>query len=271
MEWTKIHTSLIVNRVPDKEILAITKYQLLWAELEHEPDEATALRYMTANQLALARQYLDSIMADVCGDIEQTHRGRNRRRKNYIKNKENLKNVTCTQTRTVTGSVTSTVRSQIREDKIREDIRKEKRKENQQLTAVQSPADPKPIKDSLPKDPNEGTFRAGGKTKPQKLACWWVKNYYPQLYATAGKKSTESWFKRYGKPLNEILNLADGSLPLAVASILATQEQMRAFQKRKGEDVTWGLEAVSRNFTENFVRAQEIMQSGNLPKEVQNA
>lgn len=120
-------------------------------------------------------------------------------------------------------------------------------------------------------DPNAGTFRAGGRTKAQKLACWWVKNYYPKLYETAGKKSTASWYARYGKSLNEILNLADGSLPLAVASILATQEQMRAFQKRKGEDVVWGLEAVSRNFTENFVRAQEIMQSGVLPQEVQNA
>lgn len=123
----------------------------------------------------------------------------------------------------------------------------------------------------ISQDPNAGTFRAGGRTKAQKLACWWVKNYYPQLYETAGKKATASWYARYGKPLNEILNLADGSLPLAVASILATQEQMRAFQKRKGEDVIWGLEAVSRNFTENFARAQEIMQSGVLPQEVQNA
>ena len=120
-------------------------------------------------------------------------------------------------------------------------------------------------------DQNTGTFRAGGRTKAQKLACWWVKNYYPQLYETAGKKATASWYARYGKSLNEILNLADGSLPLAVSAILATQEQMRAFQKRKGEDVVWGLEAVSRNFTENFVRAQEIMQSGVLPQEVQNA
>lgn len=139
------------------------------------------------------------------------------------------------------------------------------------LTAAQKSADPKPSKDSLPKDPNEGTFRAGGKTIAQKLACWWVKNYYPKLYETAGKKSTSSWYARYGKSLNEILNLSDGSLPLAVSAILATQEQMRAFQKRKGEEVTWGLEAVSRNFTENFVRAQEILHSGQLPQEVQNA
>lgn len=118
------------------------------------------------------------------------------------------------------------------------------------------------------KDPQAGTFRAEPKTKLQKLGVWWVKTYYPELYATAGVKATAAWFKRYGKALSEVLNLADGNVPLAVSSVLATQEQMSEFQKRKGEDVIWGLEAVSRNFTENFNRAHEIMQSGALPQEV---
>ena len=118
------------------------------------------------------------------------------------------------------------------------------------------------------KDPQAGTFRAEAKTKLQKLGVWWVKTYYPELYASAGVKATTAWFKRYGKALSEVLNLADGSVPLAVAGVLATQEQMNEFQKRKGEDVLWGLEAVSRNFTENYNRAQEILQSGNLPQEV---
>lgn len=118
------------------------------------------------------------------------------------------------------------------------------------------------------KDQQAGTFRAEPKTKLQKLGVWWVKTYYPELYATAGVKATTAWFKRYGKALSEVLNLADGNVPLAVSSVLATQEQMNEFQKRKGEDVLWGLEAVSRNFTENFNRAQEILQSGTLPQEV---
>ena len=69
MEWTKIPTSLIINRTSDKDLLAITKYQLLWAELEYQPDDAIALRYMTRNQLAIARQYIDVIMPEVCADI----------------------------------------------------------------------------------------------------------------------------------------------------------------------------------------------------------
>ena len=118
------------------------------------------------------------------------------------------------------------------------------------------------------KDPQAGTFRAVPKTKIQKLGSWWVKTYYPDLYSTAGAKSTAAWFKRYGKALSEILNLADGNIPLAISSVIATEEQMAEFQKRKGEAVCWGLEAVSRNFTENFNRANEILNSGNLPKEV---
>ena len=121
------------------------------------------------------------------------------------------------------------------------------------------------------KDPQAGTFRATPKTKMQKFGTWWVKNYYPELYATAGSKATAAWFKRYGRALSELLSLADGSVSLAVSAALATQEQMAEFQKRKGETVLWGLESVCRNFTENFVRAQEIQKSGVLPAEVADA
>lgn len=121
------------------------------------------------------------------------------------------------------------------------------------------------------KDPQAGTFRATPKTKMQKFGTWWVKNYYPELYATAGAKATAAWFKRYGRALSELLSLADGSVSLAVSAALATQEQMAEFQKRKGETVLWGLESVCRNFTENFVRAQEIQKSGVLPPEVADA
>ena len=118
------------------------------------------------------------------------------------------------------------------------------------------------------KDPQAGTFRAAPKTKIQKFGVWWVKTYYPNLYETAGAKATGAWFKRYGKAISEILNLADGNVPLAISATLATQEQMAEFQKRKGEPVQWGLESISRNFTDNFSRAQEILKSGTLPQEV---
>ena len=70
MKWTKISTNLIVERIPDKDLLAIVKYQLLWATLEHQPDDATALRYMSANQLATARQYVGNIAATISQDIK---------------------------------------------------------------------------------------------------------------------------------------------------------------------------------------------------------
>lgn len=70
MKWTKISTNLIIERIPDKDLLAIVKYQLLWATLEHQPDDATALRYMSANQLATARQYVGNIAATISQDIK---------------------------------------------------------------------------------------------------------------------------------------------------------------------------------------------------------
>lgn len=139
MEWTKIHTSLIVNRIPDKDILAITKYQLLWAELEEQPDDVTALRYMSAKQLAIARQYVADITADVCADITNACKNRNKRRKKYRKNGNNSQNVPSTLPDTVPSTLPDTVPTQIREDKIREDkkekeINKEKEKRFQKPT-----------------------------------------------------------------------------------------------------------------------------------------
>lgn len=131
MEWTKIHTSLIINRIPDKDILAITKYQLLWAELEEQPDDATALRYMSAKQLATARQYIGDIMADVCADINSACKNRNKRRKNYRKNGHNSQNVTVTLPDTLPDTVPITLQTQIREDKIREDKKEKESKEKE--------------------------------------------------------------------------------------------------------------------------------------------
>lgn len=85
MNWTKIPTNLIVEHTPDKDILAIVKYQLLWAALEHRPDDRTALRHMSANQLRIACQYIDSISANISLDINCCNNHRSRQKLYYAK------------------------------------------------------------------------------------------------------------------------------------------------------------------------------------------
>lgn len=85
MNWTKIPTNLIVEHTPDKDMLAIVKYQLLWAVLEHRPDDRTALRHMSANQLRIACQYIDSISGNISLDINSCNNHRSRQKLYYAK------------------------------------------------------------------------------------------------------------------------------------------------------------------------------------------
>jgi len=86
MEWTKIPTDLIQIRSSDKEIIAITKYQLIWAMIERRPTDEICLRYMTAKQLQIARQYDLSIECRVNADIKSVESHRNRQKLYYTKN-----------------------------------------------------------------------------------------------------------------------------------------------------------------------------------------
>lgn len=89
MNWTKIPTNLLISRIPDNELIAIVKYQLLWADLEYQPTDEIALRYMTNKQVSLAKHYLNDLEAQVVADINSTvkHRGG---QKTYYKKKQSL-------------------------------------------------------------------------------------------------------------------------------------------------------------------------------------
>ena len=115
MQWTKIPTNILINRYTDQEIVSIVKYQLLWADLEYQPEDKTALRYLTHKQLKIVKQYLNSIEAQVTRDIRSSESNRNNRKINYLKNKEKIENVT----HTLQHTVSSSVGEQIRLDKIR--------------------------------------------------------------------------------------------------------------------------------------------------------
>lgn len=133
MEWTKIPTDLLQSRKSDKEILAITKYQLLWAMLERQPDDETSLRYMTSKQLQQARDYLSAIQQQVCADIKSVTSKRNRDKIFYAK-KQTLSNNSDGRTDALTDILTdglSAPTDKIREDKIRKEkkIHKEKNRE----------------------------------------------------------------------------------------------------------------------------------------------
>lgn len=96
MNWTKIPTDLITSRTPDKELIAIIKYQLLWATLERQPDNEIALRYMTPKQLSTALQYLPSIKHQLSIDIKSVENHRNCQ-KNYYEKKQTLRDKTDSQ------------------------------------------------------------------------------------------------------------------------------------------------------------------------------
>ena len=92
MEWTKIPTDLLQSRISDKEIIAITKYQLLWAMLERQPSEDICLRYMTSKQLQQALNYTAAIERRVNADIKSVESHRNRQKLFYEKNQQHNKN-----------------------------------------------------------------------------------------------------------------------------------------------------------------------------------
>lgn len=88
MEWTRIQTSLLLQRTPERDLTAIVKYQLLWADREEQPTDEMALRHMTKNQLKRAKTYIDSISGMIMPDIRSLNLKRHREKKNYQKNRE---------------------------------------------------------------------------------------------------------------------------------------------------------------------------------------
>lgn len=144
MIWTKIPTDLLKQRIPDNEIVAIVKYQLLWADLEYQPDDKTALRYITNKQLLIVRHWLNTIEAQVTSDIKSVNKNRNKRKISYRKINVLGKNVTDTLPDTVPCSVTGSVEEvdKIRTDKIRLD--KNKKENNKKKKAIAEDWKPKP-------------------------------------------------------------------------------------------------------------------------------
>lgn len=86
MERTTISTDLLIQKLTDNELVAIIKYQSLWAMLERQPDDKTALRYMTQKQLIIAKSWADSIEMFVTSDINSINKKRTRQ-KRVMKNK----------------------------------------------------------------------------------------------------------------------------------------------------------------------------------------
>lgn len=121
MDWTKIPTDLLQSRFSDKEILAITKYQLLWAMLERQPSDDVCLRYMTSKQLQQALNYMSAIECRVNADIKSVESHRKRQKLFYVKNQELGKKCDGQCDGNSDGQSAVSVSEQIRLDKIRED------------------------------------------------------------------------------------------------------------------------------------------------------
>lgn len=121
MEWTKIPTDLLQSRLSDKEILAITKYQMLWAMLERQPTDSVCLRYMTSKQLQQAREYMSAIERRVNADIKSVESNRKRQKLFYEKNQTLIEKPNGYTNDESNALSTHRLTTQIRLDKIRED------------------------------------------------------------------------------------------------------------------------------------------------------
>lgn len=88
MEYARIPVGLLMDRVPDKDLIAIVKYQLLWAYLEREPAESIVMRYLTEKQFASVQEYIASISEIIVPDINSLNSKRGRDKKYYYKSKE---------------------------------------------------------------------------------------------------------------------------------------------------------------------------------------
>lgn len=86
MEWTKIPTDLIASGASDLDILAIVKYQLVWALLERKPDNKNLSRYLTPKQIQRANAVITAIERQVISDITTVNKKRNRQKIYYEKN-----------------------------------------------------------------------------------------------------------------------------------------------------------------------------------------
>lgn len=136
MEWSKIPTDLLVKKLTDNEMIAIVKYQSLWALLESQPDDKTALKYMTDKQLIIAKSWQDSIRKCVTSDIDSVKKKRRRDKKNYEKQKD---------TKDSDGA------DKIREDKIRNKEKTNKKEIADKFTIWWSECPKKVSKDNAKK------------------------------------------------------------------------------------------------------------------------
>lgn len=231
MDWTKIPTSLLIKRITDNELAAITKYQLLWAELECQPDEQTALRYMTRKQYLLATSYLDVIQTMVTSDISYVQKQRGHQKKLYLKNKDNSKILHCRQS----GSLQHSLQEQIREDKIRED--------NIYNNTGAKPPDPLSVK------------------SPHRLFEFgkWVAEIfdYPM-----DENQLQMWFKRNCRTLKSILEFSGDNMQKAFLMIKACMDKLNE------NNLTFSYESVTRRAPEYFAKAEKWYFEGYRMKKI---
>ena len=226
MEWTKIPTNIL--NFDDKDILAIVKYQLVYALAEEEPTEKMLLRYMTPKQLAKARGYNADITRIVCRDITSIKKKRGKDNARYHLSQTIKKRISPSETPNETPTETpSGPLPQIREDKIRENISTSKQK-------IACASDVKKPKE---------------KTPLQEFSNEVLKNF-EKLEA----HQIPIWFKRNCRCLSDILKFCGGrkeDIPLALECISICC----ALMEKKG--FMAGYEAVCRNLPYYYEEAKK--------------
>ena len=92
MEWSKIPTNLINGKFEDAEILAIVKFQLLYALYEEMPNEKILSRFLTKKQKNIVKNFVSDIQPNVEKEIKSIQKKRQTDKLYYTENKEKFKN-----------------------------------------------------------------------------------------------------------------------------------------------------------------------------------
>lgn len=112
MKWAKIPTEFLY--LPDKEVVAIAKYVMLYGILERAPTPSECLRNMSAKQWETVQKHLRTLSEQISSDINITQYNRNRKKAKNEKNQTDTKKST---TESTTENTTEVPTESTRTDK----------------------------------------------------------------------------------------------------------------------------------------------------------
>lgn len=243
MEWIKIPTDILARRTPDKEILAIVKYQMVWGLLERQPTECEALRWMTRKQLNEALLWADDIKNQMQSDLDSINAKRKRDKKYYKRNQcvdKKSDGLTDGLTDELTDGLTDELTDGLSAptDKIREDETKEN-----PLKGVKESGEkisPPPSREISPDGEMPVQSEAGfdETANPKEI---FTEDESPPQNISAGKISSLSAFEAWNWRADDVFCtwLDSKLMPLAASSKQEILKDENFFNRQKEESINY--------------------------------